>query len=217
MAACIKCGTQVQDGVQFCPNCGQSMAANQAPPPQQYQPPQQQYQAPPQPQYTPPPQQYQQPPQYAPPQQQYQQPQQGYPPGQGYYPPVTPGAPPQDAARDAQDNKTMAILAYILFFIPLLTGAHKTSPFVKYHTNQGTVLCIATVAYSVVSAILRSIIRVPVRVLGVAAGYYTPVWLSTILMLLSIPFLVLCILGIINAVNGKTQPLPVIGGITIIK
>jgi len=111
----------------------------------------------------------------------------------------------------------MAILAYILFFIPLLTGAHKSSPFVKYHTNQGTVLCIATVAYSIVSAILRAVVRVPVTVWGIPAGYHTPVWFSTILTLLSIPFLVLCILGIINAVNGKTQPLPVIGGITIIK
>ena len=205
MAACSKCGIQVQDGVQFCPNCGQAMTAEQAPPQPQYQPPQQQYQAPP----TPPP------PQYQPPQQQYQQP--GYPPAQGYYPPVVPGAPPQDAARDAQDNKTMAILAYILFFIPLLTGAHKTSPFVKYHTNQGTVLCIAAVAFAIISTILRTIVRVPVTIWGIPAGYHTPGWLTTILFLLTIPFLVLCILGIINAVNGKTQPLPVIGGITIIK
>ena len=31
----------------------------------------------------------------------------------------------------------MAIIAYILFFVPLLTGDRKKSPFVKFHTNQG--------------------------------------------------------------------------------
>ncbi len=34
-----------------------------------------------------------------------------------YKPPIMPGAPQQADIRDAQDNKTMAILAYILFFI----------------------------------------------------------------------------------------------------
>ena len=125
--------------------------------------------------------------------------------------------PYQDAVRDAQENKTMAILAYVLCLIPLLTGAHRTSPFVKYHTNQGTVLWIGLVAYMIVSAILRSIIKVPLTVWGVYAGSYTPVWLSTILWLLSIPLLVLCILGIVNVINGKMNPLPVVGGITVIK
>jgi len=111
----------------------------------------------------------------------------------------------------------MGILAYVLFFIPLITGDHKKSPFVKFHTNQGTVLWLASIAYSIISAILSAVIKV--RGPGYWGVYvsYTPVWLSTILWLLSIPFLVLAIMGIINAVNGQTKPLPVIGNITIIK
>ena len=76
----------------------------------------------------------------------------------GYVPPVNPGASAQNDTQDAQENKTMAILAYILFFVPLLAGAHKTSPFVKFHTNQGTVLFLAAavwgIAYSILSVIL---------------------------------------------------------------
>ncbi|HOE15288.1 MAG TPA: hypothetical protein PLH82_01145 [Candidatus Paceibacterota bacterium] len=40
-----------------------------------------------------------------------------------------------------EKNTGMAILAYILFFIPLLTDSKK-DPFVKYHVKQGLVLFI---------------------------------------------------------------------------
>lgn len=177
MAFCGNCGTQVQDGVKFCPSCGNAVEAapvGQTPPVQS---------------------QYQQQPSY----------------GQAtptYQPPIVPGAPTQGDIRDAQAGKTMSILAYILFFIPLLTGAHKTSPFVKYHTNQGTVLFIFAavygVAYSVISGILLAI--------------SWRLWLiGNILGWVSLVFLVLCVVGIINAANGKMNPLPVIGGISIIK
>lgn len=60
-------------------------------------------------------------------------------------------------ANDVEINKPMAILAYILFFIPLLTGDYKKSPFVKFHTNQGTVLIIATAVVSIISGITARI------------------------------------------------------------
>jgi uncharacterized membrane protein len=124
----------------------------------------------------------------------------------------------QAPANDAEANKTMAILAYILFFIPLLTGAHKTSPFVKYHANQGTVLALLAIAYSIVSGIIRAVVRVPVSVYGYSTGiYYTPGWLNTILWIVSLGILALAIMGIVNAVGGKQKPLPVIGKFTIIK
>jgi len=111
----------------------------------------------------------------------------------------------------------MAILSYILFFVPLIMGEHKKSPFVKYHVNQGTILWIVAVGYSIISSILRAVIRVPNTAWGIVTYYYTPIWLSTILWLISIPIFVLCIMGIINAVNGKAQPLPVIGKYIVIK
>ena len=46
-------------------------------------------------------------------------------------------------AADIEKNKLMAVLAYIIFLIPLL--AAKDSPFAKYHTNQGLVLFLAAI------------------------------------------------------------------------
>ena len=125
----------------------------------------------------------------------------------GYTPPVMPGAPQQSDIRDAQDNKVMAVLAYLVFFIPLLLGAHKTSPFVKFHTNQGTILFIAAAiwgtVYGIVAAILLFIPFVGWAVIG-------------ILSFVSLVFPIFCIVGIIHAVNGRMTPLPLIGGINIL-
>jgi uncharacterized membrane protein len=124
----------------------------------------------------------------------------------------------QAQATDAQANKVMAILSYIIFFIPLLTGDHKKSPFVKFHVNQGTVLAIVGIGYSIVSGILRAIVKAPVSVYGYSTGvYYTPGWLSTILWLISLPIAAACIYGIYNAATGKQKELPVIGKFRIIK
>ena len=123
-----------------------------------------------------------------------------------YTPPVVPGAPEQADIKDAQDNKVMAVLAYIIFLIPLL--AAKESPFARYHTNQGLVLFIAAVAYSIVYSILSAII------LAISWRLY---FILTIIGLVGIVFLVLAIVGILNAVNGRMKPLPIIGGIKILK
>jgi len=50
-------------------------------------------------------------------------------------------------------NTAMAIVAYILFFVPLFTEA-KTDPFVKYHVKQGFLLFIWGVAVSFLNGIL---------------------------------------------------------------
>jgi uncharacterized membrane protein len=176
MVFCGNCGTQVQDGVKFCPKCGAVIDS-------------------------------------APPQPQYQQ------LAQQYQPPVVPGAPVQTDIQDAQDNKEMAILAYIIFFIPLLAGAHKTSPFAKYHANQGTVLFLTVLAWSIVYGILTAIVT---AVLFNPATWYNGGWgvlgvITTILSLLWLIPTVLAVIGIVNAATGKIKPLPVIGKFTIIK
>ncbi len=110
--------------------------------------------------------------------------------------------------RDVQDNKGMAIIAYILFFVPLIAGTHKTSPYVKYHTNQGTALFITALAYGLADGIITAVV-----------GWIPLVgWLITlVLSLAGLVFLVLLIMGIINAANGEEKPLPIIGGLQIIK
>jgi uncharacterized membrane protein len=226
MAFCGNCGTQVLEGVKFCPACGTAIGAQPTQPQQPAQQTQAAYQQP-QPTNLDKQQPYQQSAQpvyqqqpgqgYQQPQQGYQQPQQGYqqlPQQPIYIPPVVPGAPTQTNIQDAQDNKVMAILAYLLFFIPLLTGAHKTSPFVKYHTNQGTVLFIAMVAWGIIYAIVTAIFTA--ILLGTGAWRLWSV-VSMILGLLWFVPAVFCVVGIVNAVQGQMKPLPVIGKISIIK
>jgi uncharacterized membrane protein len=92
-------------------------------------------------------------------------------------------------------NRTlMACLAYVLFFIPMITGDSKHDEFVKYHTKQGFALFIVCVAIYIVS-------RLPL--IG---------WMPFI-SLLNLCTFVLFIIGLVNAASDKKQPLPVIGPI----
>ena len=198
MLFCENCGMQIPQGAASCPSCNEPVGAAQPQPqPQQYQQPQEQ----------PPPSAGQQPPPFA-----GQQP----PPFAGQQPPYQQGYPPYGNAGAGQNDKTMSILAYIFFFVPLIAGAYKTSPSVKFHTNQGTLLFIVSAGYSIISIILNAVIKVNViTIFGIVR--YTPLWLTAILGLLSLPLIGLCVLGIVNAVNDRMNPLPVIGNFTIIK
>lgn len=122
------------------------------------------------------------------------------------------GATPQS---DAEANKGMAIIAYLLFFVPLLTGDHKKSPFVKHHTNQGTILFIFSAALGIALNIVLSVLRAIFLnlflwpVFGVLSAILNALWLVPTIFL---------ILGIINAAGGNTKTLPIIGDkFTIIK
>jgi uncharacterized membrane protein len=89
-----------------------------------------------------------------------------------------------------EKNIGMAILAYILFFVPLLTETKK-DPFVKFHVKQGLVLFIGWVVACIIAAI--------------------PFWGWLAARLLNLFLFVLMIIGILNAAKGKQEPLPLIG------
>ena len=153
MLTCKQCGTQVEDGVMNCTNCGASIEA----PVQQNQP-------------------------------------------------IdlsekfnefnnTADTTSEYDAQDIEKNKVMAVLAYILFFIPLL--AAKDSKFARFHTNQGLVLFLGGIIASVAAVI---------PVIG---------WI--IAPIAGLVITVLAVIGIINALNGKAKELPVIGKFKILK
>ena len=153
MLTCKQCGTQVEDGVMNCTNCGASIEA----PVQQNQP-------------------------------------------------IdlsekfnefnnTADTTSEYDAQDIEKNKVMAVLAYILFFVPLL--AAKDSKFARFHTNQGLVLFLGGIIASVVAVI---------PVIG---------WI--IAPIAGLVITVLAIIGILNALNGKAKELPVIGKFKILK
>ncbi len=113
--------------------------------------------------------------------------------------------------KDAQENKVIAILSYFIFFIPLLTS--KESKFARYHANQGLLLLIFCVAGNIILSILSAIFGLLAFVALILIPIIGLVWL-----VFGVAILALLIAGIINASNGKMQPLPVIGTMfTIIK
>ena len=120
----------------------------------------------------------------------------------------TPDTTAEFSSEDIQQNKVMAILAYfgLLVLVPIF-GA-KDSKFARYHANQGLVLFLAAIAYSIATSILTSIL---------IAISWRLAFLSTIFSLVSIAFLVLMVLGIINAANGKAKELPIIGKVKLLK
>jgi len=109
---------------------------------------------------------------------------------------------PKPISDDAEKNKAMAIVGYIipiLFFIPLISDA-KNSPFAKFHANQQLNLLLFWVVGWIASFILAFIF----------IGFL-------VMFLVWIGGLVLLIMGVINANKGEMKPLPVIGGINLIK
>jgi len=115
----------------------------------------------------------------------------------------------EESTRDAEDNKVMAIIAYLLFFIPLLVGATKESDFVKFHTNQGSLVFLLFGALGVIYSILRRIFATFFLVKWTGLGIYG-ILMSFLGLIWLIPAM-LVILGIVNAATGKAKELPVIG------
>jgi len=127
--------------------------------------------------------------------------------------------PPFDAKQDAEQNKVMAMLAYLLFFVPILTGDVQKSPFVKFHTNQGTILFIAAVAFSIVLSIITSIMGAGLALAALVNPFLATVtgMILFVFNLLGLAPIAFAIYGAINAANGEMKELPYIGKYTIIK
>ncbi|SFE22827.1 Uncharacterized membrane protein [Lentibacillus persicus] len=101
-----------------------------------------------------------------------------------------------EESADVKDNKGMAILAYIIFFIPLI--AAKDSEFAMYHANQGLNLFLLGMATWIIGSI------VPIIGWLIVLPFGTLFWF------------ILLIIGIINASNGKKKQLPLIGSFKLI-
>lgn len=96
-------------------------------------------------------------------------------------------------------GKTTAIISYITFIgliVAYLMNNEKQNEFAKFHIGQSLRVVIAGLANSVLSWFLPSALGIITTVIGFL-------------------LLALIILGIVNAVNGKATPLPVIGSIDI--
>lgn len=100
---------------------------------------------------------------------------------------------------DISQVRLFGIIGYIfpiLFFLPLVTDG-KDNSFAKYHANQQLLLLLFLVIGNMAAGILTVIL--------IGLLLYPVVWLF---------WLVCMILGIMNVVNEKEKPLPLIGTIT---
>jgi uncharacterized membrane protein len=107
-----------------------------------------------------------------------------------------PAAAPAAASNsDVEKNKGIAAATYIIFFLPYI--AAKDSKFAMFHANQSLVLLIVAVAGNIVLPLIP--------ILG---------WILWPFFGLAV--FVLWIIGVVNALNGKTKELPLIGSIKIL-
>lgn len=180
MAFCSNCGQKLEEGVKFCSGCGTPVEPIEQP--------------------TPP----------NPPQPQAQPQAQTYTSVEDSFRQFTNSDDKTNEFDpiDIKNNKAMAVFCYlgILVLIPIF--AVKNSKFVRFHANQGLVLFIFSVAYSIVTGIIRSVFRWIAWPLYRMAGALFP--------LLGLAFLALMIIGIVNVANGKAKELPVIGKLRIL-
>lgn len=110
---------------------------------------------------------------------------------------------------DVQQNKVMAVLAYIgiLFLVPLLAAPQ--SPYARFHTNQGIILFIVDIIIGIIGFVLGFILAFIPVVGALISGLVS--------FLLSACTLALMIIGIVNAATGKAKELPIIGKFRILK
>lgn len=100
---------------------------------------------------------------------------------------------------DPENIQTIAALGYLgpLFLVPLLVAPK--NEFAMFHANQGLVLFICVIALNFIAGLIP--------IIG---------WLI-ILPVGNLLSLVLIIMGMVNALNGKQTKLPVIGQFTLLK
>ena len=97
---------------------------------------------------------------------------------------------------DIDKNKTMAGLAYLIFFLPLL-ACHE-SKYAKFHANQALLLFIVAVGGNIVLSIIPFI------------GW-------VLLPIFAVVIFIFAIIGMINGFTGKAKRLPIFGKFNILK
>ena len=120
---------------------------------------------------------------------------------------------------DVQENKVMGVLAYIGLLVLIPIFAAKDSEYARFHSKQGTKLCVLAIAYGIATLIINLIVGAifrPTHYLFVYVPNPVASFVATVLGLASIFFLVLAIIGIVNACQGERKELPVINKLTFV-
>lgn len=115
--------------------------------------------------------------------------------------------------RDLRDNRVVAALSYLGLLVLVPIFAARYSYFARFHANQGLVLMICSMGYTVAQRILSSILNIVFgSILPIIPGMF-----SFVTTLLGLVWVVFFILGIVNAVNGRARELPLIGRFRLLR
>ena len=113
---------------------------------------------------------------------------------------------------DINQNKVMALIAYlgILWLIPFFGAKH--SPFAKYHVKQAFLLICSEVLWWIISFFINFGYRNSVRLTSsFNISFGTPWIITMILWIVNLILLAFTVIGVINAVQGRAKELPLIG------
>ena len=100
--------------------------------------------------------------------------------------------------QDIENNKIVAGLSYLVFFLPLLIRPH--SAFCRFHANQSLVLWVSITA----NAALRMLL------------IFFPAFGRILFYIIGFFLLCLMALGMFTAFRGRAKKLPVIGGVRLL-
>ena len=111
---------------------------------------------------------------------------------------------------DIKSNRLMAVLSYLSVLVLIPVFAAKNSPYARFHASQGVNLLILSVLWAIVSGIIGAIVgAIGTVVLSVLWGIVF--WVITIALVL------MMVIGILGALQGRARELPLIGGFRILK
>ena len=102
-------------------------------------------------------------------------------------------------------TKSVAMWAYLVFFIPLIAELCKGSKYARFHANQGLVLLLTSIAGSIVLSLVTTILWFLIFLMPIL----TTAWWVTIV--------VFTVRVMISVNKGEAKELPLVGKIRIIK
>ncbi|MDD3608012.1 MAG: hypothetical protein PHQ20_04455 [Candidatus Moranbacteria bacterium] len=108
----------------------------------------------------------------------------------------------QSNDQPADTKKIWGVVGYIfpiLFFVPLIMDDLKTNAYSKFHANQQLVLLLVAIVINIIGGVIPIL------------GWFIILPIGWIILV------ILAIMGVINASKETTKPLPIIGGIHLIK
>ena len=111
---------------------------------------------------------------------------------------------------DIKSNRLMAVLSYLSVPVLIPVFAAKNSPYARFHASQGVNLLILSVLGAIVSGIIGAIVG------AIGAVVLSVLW-GIVFWVITIALVLMMVIGILGALQGRARELPLIGGFRILK